>query len=56
MGLYGIGVFCLMGVIIEVSYDENGIIWLKVVLFFDVGIINLKLGDEEIDKVVNNLY
>lgn len=45
MGLYGIGVFCFVGVFIEVNYDENGIIWLVFIVLFDVGFINLKLGD-----------
>lgn len=56
MGSYGIGVSRLMGAIIEASHDDDGIIWPKAVAPFDVGIINLKPGDEETDKAANNLY
>lgn len=56
MGSYGIGVSRLMGAIIEASNDENGIIWPKSVAPFDVGIINLKPGDEQTDTMVEKLY
>ena len=56
MGSYGIGVSRLVGGIIEASHDENGIIWPKSVAPFGVGIINLKTGDEECDKVSEDIY
>ena len=56
MGSYGIGVSRLMAAIIEASHDENGIIWPKSVAPYDVGIINLKAGDEETDKAAENIY
>jgi len=52
MGSYGVGVSRLVGGIIEASHDENGIIWPKAVAPF----INLKVGDEEADKVSEDLY
>ncbi|GJM02000.1 MAG: proline--tRNA ligase [Rhodomicrobium sp.] len=55
-GSYGIGVSRLVGAIIEASHDENGIVWPKSVAPFDVGIINLKPGDEAADEVSNRLY
>ena len=41
MGSYGIGVPRLMGTIVEVFNDKNGIVWPKEVAPFDVHIINL---------------
>lgn len=56
MGSYGIGVSRLVGGIIEASHDENGIIWPDEVSPFDVGIINLKAGDDDCDRVAGELY
>jgi len=56
MGSYGVGVSRLVGGIIEASHDENGIIWPKAVAPFDVGIINLKTGDEQADAACEDLY
>lgn len=56
MGSYGIGVSRLMGAIIEASHDENGIIWPEAVAPFKVGLVNLKQGDEECDRVCSDLY
>jgi len=55
-GSYGIGVSRLVGAIIEASHDENGIIWPKSVAPFDVGLINLKTGDEATDGACEGLY
>ena len=56
MGSYGIGVSRLVGGIIEASHDENGIVWPKAVAPFGAGIINLKVGDDETDKVCEYLH
>ena len=56
MGSYGIGVSRLMGAIIEASHDDNGIIWPDAVAPFNVGLINLKSGDAETDRVCGDLY
>ncbi|HYD32681.1 MAG TPA: proline--tRNA ligase [Azospirillaceae bacterium] len=56
MGSYGIGVSRLVGAIIEASHDDNGIIWPESVAPFKVGLINLKVGDTECDKVCADLY
>jgi len=56
MGSYGIGVSRLVGGIIEASHDENGIIWPKSVTPFGAGILNLKPGHEESDKVSEEVY
>ncbi len=56
MGSYGIGVSRLVGAIIEASHDEAGIIWPQAVAPFDVGLINVKSGDPETDRVCENIY
>ncbi|CCG06671.1 proline--tRNA ligase [Pararhodospirillum photometricum] len=55
MGSYGIGVSRLVGAIIEASHDDAGIIWPDSVAPFQVGLINLKVGDAETDAVVADL-
>jgi prolyl-tRNA synthetase len=56
MGSYGIGVSRLVAAIIESSFDERGIVWNKAVTPFDVALINLKAGDEQCDKICEDLY
>ncbi|MBM3546887.1 MAG: proline--tRNA ligase [Alphaproteobacteria bacterium] len=56
MGSYGIGVSRLAGGIIEASHDDAGIIWPESVAPWGVGIVNLKTGDAECDKVSGDLY
>jgi prolyl-tRNA synthetase len=56
MGSYGVGVSRLLGAIIEAHHDENGCIWPEEVAPFDVGIINLRAGDEATDQVCNDAY
>lgn len=55
MGSYGIGVSRLVGGIIEASHDENGIIWPEEVAPFNIGLINLKVGDDACDDACNKL-
>ncbi len=55
-GSYGVGVSRLVGAIIEASHDDDGIIWPKSVAPFDVGIINLKPGDEATDEAAQKIY
>ncbi len=55
-GSYGIGVSRLVGGIIEASHDENGIIWPESVAPFQVGLINLKVGDSETDAACARIY
>ncbi len=56
MGSYGIGVSRLVGAIIEASHDEHGIIWPDSVAPFDVGIINLKVGDAACDAACKTIH
>ncbi|AQS41793.1 MAG: Proline--tRNA ligase [Candidatus Tokpelaia hoelldobleri] len=56
MGSYGIGPSRLVAAAIEASHDENGIIWPKAIAPFDLGIINMKPGDEACDKLAKRVY
>jgi prolyl-tRNA synthetase len=55
-GSYGIGVSRLPAAIIEASHDAAGIIWPLQVAPFQVGLINLKVGDAAVDAACNDLY
>src|SRR5215471_4506997 len=55
-GSYGVGVSRLVGAIIEASHDEAGIIWPDPVAPFDVGLINLKVGDKDTEPACAGLY
>ena len=54
--VYGIGPTRLVPAIIEASHDDNGIIWPESVAPFDVGIINMKVGDETCDEASMKIY
>ncbi|MEM7498843.1 MAG: proline--tRNA ligase [Pseudomonadota bacterium] len=54
-GSYGIGVSRLVGALIEANHDERGIIWPESVTPFDVGLVNLKQGDEATDGACETL-
>jgi prolyl-tRNA synthetase len=56
MGSYGIGVSRLPAAIIEASHDDAGIVWPVPVAPFEVGLINLKAGDEDTDRACGDLY
>jgi len=56
MGSYGIGVSRLVGAIIEASHDDTGIIWPQSVAPFDVGLVNLKVGDAATDAACEDIY
>ncbi|MFT6331763.1 MAG: prolyl-tRNA synthetase [Lentimonas sp.] len=56
MGSYGIGVSRLVAAIIESNFDEKGIIWPDSVAPFQVGLINLKPGNENCDRICNEIY
>jgi prolyl-tRNA synthetase len=56
MGSYGIGVSRLVGAIIEASHDAQGIIWPQAVAPFDVGLINVKSGAPDTDRVCEDIY
>lgn len=56
MGSYGIGPSRLVAAIIEASHDDDGIIWPESIAPFQVGIINMKAGDEACDAASSKVY
>ncbi|MEM1039480.1 MAG: proline--tRNA ligase [Pseudomonadota bacterium] len=56
MGSYGIGPSRLVAALIEASHDEEGIIWPASVAPFDVGLINLRQGDETTDGACHDMH
>ena len=55
-GSYGIGVSRLVGGIIEASHDDRGIIWPDEVAPFKVGLINLRVKDDDCTKACEDAY
>ncbi len=56
MGSYGIGVSRLVGGIIEASHDDKGIIWPDSVAPFQIGMINLRTGEQICDNACEEIY
>ncbi|PHR60314.1 MAG: proline--tRNA ligase [Robiginitomaculum sp.] len=56
MGSYGIGVSRIVGGLIEAFNDDAGIIWPRSVAPFDVGILNMRSGDEQSDQACETIY
>lgn len=56
MGSYGIGPSRLVAALIEASHDDAGIIWPESIAPFDLGLINMKPGDEAADAACEQLY
>lgn len=56
MGSYGIGLTRLLPAIIEASHDDDGIIWPVSVAPFELGLINLKAGDDACVQTCQKLY
>jgi prolyl-tRNA synthetase len=56
MGSYGVGVSRLVGGIIEASHDDAGCVWPVPVAPFEVGLVNLKVGDKDTDAASNAVY
>jgi prolyl-tRNA synthetase len=50
MGCYGIGLNRLLGTIVEIFHDEEGIIWPESVAPFLVHLLDLRQGNDKIDK------
>ncbi|NNM72335.1 proline--tRNA ligase [Enterovirga aerilata] len=56
MGSYGIGPSRLVAAIIEASHDDAGIVWPDAVAPFQVGLLNLRVGDSATDAACADLY
>ena len=55
MGCYGIGLGRLMGAIVEIHHDENGILWPKEVAPFQIHLIPIE-KTKKVKKVAEKLY
>jgi len=55
MGCYGLGPARVMGSIVEVSHDENGIIWPRSISPYDVYLISLDNQEKETEKLYKDL-
>ena len=51
MGCYGIGLSRLMGTVVEIHHDENGIIWPESIAPFAVHLLALPGGEKEAGKL-----
>ena len=56
MGSYGIGPARILAAAVEQFADDAGICWPRAIAPFDIGIVALGKGDEEVAKVANDLY
>lgn len=56
MGSYGIGITRTVTAIIEQNYDEDGIIWPESIAPYKVIITIVKVGDENQEKLANEIY
>ena len=55
MGSYGIGVSRLVGALIEAFHDDKGIVWPKSVAPFDVGIVQVRSEDGDVQSMSQSL-
>ncbi len=55
MGCYGVGLGRLMGTVVEVHYDKNGIIWPKEVAPFRAHLIQIE-NTKKVKRVAEKLY
>lgn len=56
LGSYGIGITRLIGTLVEMFYDDKGVIWPEVAAPFKVHLVGLNLDDETIKKNVQKVY
>ncbi len=56
MGCYGIGISRLMGTIVEIHWDDQGIIWPKSVSPYLIHLIGLNLEDKNVSKKASDIY
>jgi len=56
MGCYGIGVSRIIGAVIEANHDDKGIIWPDNITPFKVGVVNIKIEDEQCSSMCEEIY
>lgn len=55
-GCYGLGISRTMGAIVEVFYDDKGIIWPESVAPYQVHLLGLDLGDRKVKEEAEKVY
>ena len=56
MGCYGIGINRIVAATAETSYDDNGLIWPLSIAPYQVLVIPLNIGDEEVMATAESIY
>lgn len=56
MGCYGIGVNRIIASLCETRFDDNGLVWPLSIAPYELLIVPLNVGDEEVMKVANQCY
>ena len=56
MGCYGIGINRIVAATAETSYDDNGLIWPLSIAPYQVLVIPLNIGDEEVMAAAESIY
>lgn len=56
MGAYGIGVERILAAAVELHHDENGIIWPLSIAPYQIALLSLQPGDEEVSKAADEIY
>ena len=56
MGCYGIGISRMMGVIVEIYHDQNGIIWPKEVAPFSAHLIPIEISNSKVRNAAEKIY
>lgn len=56
MGSYGMSPSRLMGAVVELNFDDNGIIWPESVAPFRVHLVNLHAQNEEVSRFADEIY
>lgn len=56
MGCYGIGLGRVMGTVVEVLGDDNGLVWPEAIAPFAVHLVDLSMGDKEVESYAESLY
>lgn len=56
MGCYGLGVSRVVAAAIEQNHDDNGIVWPEQIAPYKVGIIAMKMKNEDVKEAAEKLY
>jgi prolyl-tRNA synthetase len=56
LGSYGIGITRLMGTVVEVLSDEKGIVWPEEIAPFQVHLVSITGGNEDVMKEADRVY